>query len=112
MRWRGPVAITAVSALLSTTLPGAAQTETRAPPQPRDVQAEHSERPDKDVRAGKALAPTDQQRALVSGATVRWNALGTPATVSKAGAALATGLPADPEQAARAYLAANRPLFG
>ncbi|MGH3391193.1 MAG: M36 family metallopeptidase, partial [Actinomadura sp.] len=101
-----------MSVLLSTTLAGAAQSQTSVRAQPPDVQAEQSARPDKDVRAAKALAPTAQQRSLVSGATVRWNALGTPATVTKAGAALATGLPADAEQAARAYLAANRTLFG
>jgi extracellular elastinolytic metalloproteinase len=112
MRWRGPVAITAVSALLSATLTGAARSDTHALPQPPDFQAEQSARPDKDVRAAKAA--TAQQRALAADkATVRWNKLGTPATVTKAaGGALATGLPTHAEQAARAYLSANRALFG
>jgi hypothetical protein len=70
----------------------------------------HGQR-DKDNRAGIA-APTARQRTLAGRlGAVRWNALGTPVSVGPA-AALATGLPADPEAAARAYLSGNRELFG
>jgi hypothetical protein len=106
------VAVTTTGALLSVSLTGMAQSETRAKPHPPDIQAEHTSRPDKDVRSG-TLPPTGRQRGRAEGTAVRWNRLGTPATVTKpGGAALATGLPADAEQAARAYLTANRELFG
>lgn len=110
-QWFRMVALATTGALLSVGLAGIAQSESHAPPEPRDIQAERSARPDKDARTGWA-APTGSQRGRASGATVRWNRLGTPATVTRSGAALATGLPADAEQAARAYLAANRQLFG
>jgi hypothetical protein len=68
---------------------------------------------DMDKRAG-AVAPSARQRSLASslGSPVRWNALGTPAALSIPGKALATGLAADPETAARQYLERNRELFG
>jgi len=59
------------------------------------------------------LPPTAAQRAAdrrTPGA-VRWNEYGTPEAVSSPDA-LATGLPADPERAARSYLDQNRALFG
>jgi extracellular elastinolytic metalloproteinase len=43
---------------------------------------------------------------------VRWNGFGTPAVLAATGGPLARGLPADPVQAARAYVAANRDLLG
>ncbi|WP_202866281.1 M36 family metallopeptidase [Kribbella turkmenica] len=60
------------------------------------------------------VAPTASQRARVAalGARARWNRLGTPAVLAKTGAPLATGLGADPVQAAKAYVAANRDLLG
>ena len=53
------------------------------------------------------------QRSAASqlGATVRWNDFGTPQSVIRHGGYLATGLPSDPEDAARAWLSANRALF-
>src|SRR5918993_3803615 len=59
----------------------------------------------KDNRVGRA-APTAQQRqrAPAVGARARWNALGTPATLTAAARPLAGGLPADPAAAARAYV--------
>jgi len=65
---------------------------------------------DRDNRVGVA-APTAGQRATARRfGTVRWNALGTPAALGPA--ALATGLSADPQTAARQYLAGSRDLFG
>jgi len=65
----------------------------------------------KDVRP--VAGPSARQHALAQrpALTVRWNRLGAPAAVSSA-QPLATGLPADPEQAARAYLKANQELYG
>ena len=67
----------------------------------------------KDNRTGR-IAPTSRQRekAAAVGARARWNALGTPAVLASTGAPLATGLPADPTVAARAYIDANRDLLG
>ncbi|MCW2900698.1 MAG: peptidase [Streptosporangiaceae bacterium] len=111
-KWSRVVAIVTTGTLLSVSATGMAQSETRTKPHLPDILAEHTASPDKDARAGW-VAPTGRQRGQVDGTTVRWNRLGTPASVSRpAGAALATGLPADAEQAARAYLTANRELFG
>lgn len=44
-------------------------------------------------------------------AAVRWNALGTPAAVSRPDGPLATGLSRDPDRAARQYLSRNADLF-
>ena len=68
---------------------------------------------DVDNRAG-TVAPSARQRVLAGGigSPVRWNALGTPKALSSPGKALATGLAADPETAARQYLERNRELFG
>ena len=68
---------------------------------------------DKDNRKGR-VAPSAHQRARAAelGARARWNAFGTPAMLAGPGAPLATGLPADPAAAARAYVAANRDLLG
>ncbi|RKN57729.1 peptidase M36 [Micromonospora costi] len=73
-------------------------------------QHEHA---DVDNRAGSA-APDARQRGLARKADpdVRWNKLGTPHALGPGDAPLAAGLPADPEAAARAYLSANRDLFG
>jgi extracellular elastinolytic metalloproteinase len=66
---------------------------------------------DVDNRAGVA-APSARQRSLAGRlGTVHFNALGTPSALFT-GKALATGLAADPETAARQYLTANRDLFG
>ncbi|MEV4760122.1 M36 family metallopeptidase [Micromonospora sp. NPDC049559] len=72
----------------------------------------HSPR-DKDNRAGVA-GPDSRQRASASrvGGPVRWNPLGTPQALGPTAEPLATGLAADPETAARQYLAGNRDLFG
>jgi extracellular elastinolytic metalloproteinase len=68
---------------------------------------------DKDNRRG-AVAPSATQRAAASRipARVDWNALGTPHALGPVPGALATGLAADAETAARQYLARNVDLFG
>ena len=58
--------------------------------------------------------PTASQRTLTArGDSVRWNRFGTPAHLQAApGGVLATGLPADPEAAARAFLGQQRAALG
>jgi extracellular elastinolytic metalloproteinase len=84
-----------------------------AQPEPVKVMGDGAESKTKDNRKGR-IAPTSrqQQRAAQLGARARWNVLGTPATLTSTGRPLATGLPADPSAAARAYVAANRELLG
>ncbi len=67
-----------------------------------------------DVRTGVA-APTAAQRAAAkrTGATVIWNRFGTPASLSKRGKFLATGIRgANAVAAARAWLNANKAILG
>ncbi|MEO3773881.1 M36 family metallopeptidase [Micromonospora sp. B9E7] len=73
----------------------------------------HHEAADVDNRTGTA-APDARQRGLARrlDSGVRWNRLGTPHALGPTRTPLATGLPADPEAAARRYLADNRELFG
>ena len=68
---------------------------------------------EKDNRKG-VVAPTAHQvaRASALDARARWNRLGTPATLATTGTPLATGLGADPVQAARSYVATNRDVLG
>ncbi|MDG4823217.1 M36 family metallopeptidase [Asanoa sp. WMMD1127] len=77
------------------------------------VQGDHAASRDKDNRRG-AVAPTGAQRDRASRAQARvtFNNLGTAALVTPTGRALAGGLSADPAQAAREYVAANRELLG
>ncbi|MCZ7437110.1 M36 family metallopeptidase [Micromonospora sp. WMMC241] len=66
-----------------------------------------------DNRKGRVAASARQRdRAAALGARVRWTDFGTPATLTSTGRPLATGLPADPAAAARAYVAANRDVLG
>jgi hypothetical protein len=84
--------------------------------QPRDetfdFQRERQGRRDHDARRGRVQPNTTQRAAVTSGETVRWNRLGTPAIVTQSGAFLAEGLPADPVEAAREWIATNTDLFG
>lgn len=66
---------------------------------------------DKDNRGGVALPTARQIAAAKRFGAVRFNALGTPRTLGPA-LALATGLAADPQTAARQFLNANNDLFG
>lgn len=108
--WLRITVIAAATAALTLPLPGIAQGQPGGqPPGSHDFQAERYEKPDLDNRRGSVAPPASLGTAGT--ATIRWNALGTPATVTGS-APLAKGLGADPEQAARAYLKANEPLFG
>ncbi|SIR47381.1 M36 family metallopeptidase [Micromonospora avicenniae] len=103
-----------VAALLPTGISSAAPAGGAAPAERRSGPfAEGYQHADVDNRAGSA-APDARQRGLARKADpdVRWNKLGTPHALGPGAAPLATGLPAEPEAAARAYLAANRDLFG
>lgn len=68
---------------------------------------------DVDNRAGVA-APSAAQRSAASrvGTHVQWNALGTPHALGPTQGGLASGLDADPQTAARQYLARSSDLFG
>jgi extracellular elastinolytic metalloproteinase len=102
-------AASAVLLALAPTLPSFAAQD----PAPRgrdvDVQGERRGHGDAD-RRGRASSTAAQQAAAKGRA--RFGAFGTPEVVVDAGRPLATGLPADPEAAARAYLARERALFG
>ena len=77
-----------------------------------DFQQEENGKPDLDNRQGTVPPPAGvSSRSAGPAAEIRWNALGTPAVVTAA-EPLAEGLPADPEQAARAYLKNNERLYG
>ena len=65
----------------------------------------------KDNRRGRT-APTAGQRTAAAGADASWNAFGTPATLTATSQPLASGLPADPVAAARAYVRANLDVLG
>ncbi|WP_242454246.1 M36 family metallopeptidase [Bailinhaonella thermotolerans] len=81
-------------------------------PKVLDFQGEEHGMPDLDNRKGRVAPPAGvQARKAGPEATIRWNALGTPAVVTSA-KPLAEGLGDDPEKAARAYLKANESLFG
>jgi hypothetical protein len=79
-----------------------------------DFQGEEGGRQDTDRREGTVAPPTDRRRggAGVDGETVRWNRFGTAQTVTRSGGGLADGLPADPETAARQWIAQRPDLFG
>ncbi|NUT38398.1 MAG: peptidase M36 [Thermoactinospora sp.] len=79
----------------------------QAPPAPQGDH--HADKPDLDNRKGQVAPPGQARRPAT--ATIRWNNLGTPAVVTS-DQPLAEGLPADPNQAARAYLKASESLFG
>jgi extracellular elastinolytic metalloproteinase len=68
---------------------------------------------DADLR-GPRVAPPAQRldRVAALGASATWNRFGTPSTLTKHGGWLATGLAGSPATAARAWIRANRTLFG
>jgi extracellular elastinolytic metalloproteinase len=68
---------------------------------------------DRDNRRGVGV-PSAHQRALAAeeGADVRWNRLGTPASMSSETGVLAEGLRGNPVAVARAWTSENRELFG
>ncbi|GAA1029076.1 hypothetical protein GCM10009557_16290 [Virgisporangium ochraceum] len=70
---------------------------------------------DKDNRLGR-VEPNAAQRSVAGAkASVRWNNLGTPRSLSPASASarsIAGGLSSDPDTAARQYIMQNQALFG
>ncbi|MGP4099578.1 M36 family metallopeptidase [Nonomuraea sp. KM90] len=77
-----------------------------------DFQAENHGKPDVDNRQGRVPPPAGaDRRSAGPAAEVRWNALGTPASVVSA-EPLAEGLSSDPVQAAKDYLKNNESVFG
>ncbi len=110
-KWSIAVGVVATTTLLLTGAPtGAAAT----PDRPVENPLTGGDLPDEyahvDNRPG-AGAPAARPTSLAGGATARWNALGTPASLSRPDGPLATGLSADPETAARQYLTRNPGLF-
>ncbi|MGZ4456805.1 MAG: M36 family metallopeptidase, partial [Nocardioides sp.] len=67
-----------------------------------------------EVDARGTALPTARQRAAASrlGAAVRWNDLGTPASIYATGGSLGRATSSDPATAARAWLAAHREVLG
>ncbi|GAA4950273.1 M36 family metallopeptidase [Actinoplanes utahensis] len=94
---------------------GIAAPGTPAQAGPAEVQGDHDHAETVDNRKGK-VAPTSAQRTLAAeaSASARWNIFGTPASLTATSVAepLATGLPADPVAAARAYVAGHRDVLG
>ena len=105
------VLLTAAAVVVAAGPAGLAANSTaqRAAPPQGDRQATK----EKDNRQG-VVAPTTRQlaRADALNARARWNRLGTPAVLASTGTPLANGLGADPVQAARSYVAANRDVLG
>ncbi len=102
------------SAMLATVaagIPTSAAAE-NGPPSGADIQGEARGHRDADARGTAAASASQRSAARADGVQTRFGRLGTPAVVVDRGAPLATGLPADPERAARAYLAQERDLFG
>ena len=78
-----------------------------------DLEHLHATLPDFDIRE-TVLAPTGEQAAIVAnmGGQVRWNAFGTPHSLTRYGSYLTDVLPgADPATAVREWIRANRALF-
>ncbi|QLQ36239.2 M36 family metallopeptidase [Micromonospora robiginosa] len=87
--------------------------ETRTQASPDHLPGDRHDTKATDNRKGRVAASARQRdRAAALGARVRWTDFGTPATLTSTGKPLATGLPADPAAAARAYVTANRDVLG
>jgi extracellular elastinolytic metalloproteinase len=113
---RAAILLGALLALVLTSLPAAGeslgQSGQGGQGETPSFQGESGGLPDVDRRAGR-VQPTARQRSLVTGrqADARWNAFGTPRSLTRRGGALASGLPRDAAGAARAWLQDNRELF-
>ncbi|HWM13313.1 MAG TPA: M36 family metallopeptidase [Gaiellaceae bacterium] len=107
MRLRPRQAVACLAALAALLVPATAGSVVQ-------IADETADRADFDVRTGK-LKPTQAQRAAAArlGAAVTWNRFGTPASLSKRGKYLATGIGGkNAVAAARAWLTANRAVLG
>ena len=106
MRSRHVLWTAVLAALVALLTPGAARSVVQI--------ADSNARADYDVRTSR-VAPTQAQRAAVArlGARVTWNRFGTPASLTRYGRFLATGVAGKTAAAAaRSWLQANRGLFG
>jgi extracellular elastinolytic metalloproteinase len=107
MRSRHVLVAAVLAALVALLTPGAARSVVQ-------IEADSGVRADYDVRTSR-VAPTQAQRAAVArlGARATWNRFGTPASLTRHGRFLATGVPGKTAvAAARSWLQANRALFG
>jgi hypothetical protein len=104
------IAAASAAALLGLVLNGTAGAQVRTKPVPPATQHTAGSR---DFRGGQR-APSAKQQTLATqrGVTATFNKLGTTATVAATSKPLATGLPADPVAAARAYLTQQRDMLG
>jgi extracellular elastinolytic metalloproteinase len=102
------IAVASATALLGLALNGTAGAQVHAKPAP----AQHTAG-SRDFRGGQRT-PSAKQRALATQQKISatFNKLGTTSSVAAAGKPLATGLPAEPVAAARAYLTQQRELLG
>ena len=111
----GLATIVTLGALTVVSAPGSLASPGEDDPSPDSgIVNDSPKRLDQDNRKGH-VAPTARQQQLAASvhARARFNDLGTPRVLTATGArALATGLPADPVAAARAYIDQNRELLG
>jgi hypothetical protein len=111
----GLAAVVALGVLVVGNSPGLAapNNENRATAGESGLLRDDARSLDKDNREGRA-EPTARQRGLATAvnARARFNNLGTIGMLTSTGRPLASGLPANPAAAARAYVAANRDLLG
>jgi extracellular elastinolytic metalloproteinase len=105
------VGILATLVLASLTTANAAAPGAAASASP-DFQHESHGSLDADYRTGTVAPSAAQQQAVAAmHATARWNAFGTPASLSRTGGVLASGLSGDAATVARSFLSSNRELF-
>ncbi|WP_430782044.1 M36 family metallopeptidase [Actinoplanes sp. G11-F43] len=92
---------------------GSAAPRDSAPAGPAEVQGDHDHADTIDNRKGR-IAPSSAQRTRAAdrSASARWNIFGTPASLTATAEPLASGLPAEPLAAARAYVSGNRDVLG
>lgn len=92
---------------------GSAAPSASAPAGPAEVHGDHDHADTIDNRKGR-IAPSSAQRtrAADASASARWNIFGTPSSLTSTSEPLASGLPADPVAAARAYVSGNRDVLG
>ncbi len=102
------VVLSSVALAAALTSPALGGTSQRGGPR---LQGDQQAAVDLDARTGRK-APSERQKAVARGKTVRWNRFGTPQVLTSEGGYLATGLAGNPVAAARAWLARNTALLG
>ena len=95
------------------TPPAAVSEGVRGQPAAGAFQGENSPAKVQDNRLGRNLPTRNQRReARAVDAMASWSRFGTPAMLTSTGDALASGLPAKPVAAARAFVSQHRDLLG